>query len=90
MFPLDSFRQEDMEQTHSVQSSRVDIGTPRQYAGIDRKNAAGLKLDFLRESTEGDSLMWIRRSWLKWPVGKGNENDIAPRLKRALEQFRVV
>lgn len=26
MFPLDSFRQEDMEQTHSVQSSRVDIG----------------------------------------------------------------
>ena len=30
MFPLDGFRQEDMGQTHSVQSSRVDIGTPRQ------------------------------------------------------------
>ena len=25
MFPLDGFRQEDMGQTHSVQSSRVDI-----------------------------------------------------------------
>lgn len=27
---LDGFRQEDMGQTHSVQSSRVDIGTSRQ------------------------------------------------------------
>ena len=35
--------------------------------------------------------MWNRRSWLKCrPVGKGNENDIAPEAEKGSRAFRVV
>ena len=50
-----------------------------------------LRLVFLRESTEGQESVWIRRSWLKCrPVGKGNENDFAPEAEKGSRAFRVV
>lgn len=46
MFPLDSFRQEDLGQTHSVQSSRVDIGglltEDQEYTEMMLMSKAGL------------------------------------------------
>lgn len=49
---------------------------------------------FYTESINGRELVqveFVDRSWLKCrPVGKGNENDIAPEAEKGSRAFRVV